>query len=528
MKKRIIIIVSIVLVLIIGIIVFLIIKHKKDRDYELLKVSEYKYINLSAEGKQGVIRIDGEVILDPKYDEVQIPNPDIPIFITKKDGEIRVYNSSKEEIFTEFEEVEGITVAKQDGTDEINNTVLKYKESGKYGLVDFDGKKITKAKYDEITSLKDKYGEIRVKKNDKYGVINIKGTTMVKCKYDEVKGDDYTENGSHKPGGYIVGKKTDDGMRYGYLNKDGKTIVKIDQETLYRVTEIKGDEEYLIASQNGRYCIYKGKEKLVDYKYLDILYNKESGTFTGQKNKSYGLLSKNANEIVSPEYDYLLVTGEYVNVTKGDQNYIYDLNGSKVEEPQFVSLYKTKTDKYYIAANKEYKYGILDNDKKIVIEPTYDYMEQLENTDIIIATKGKNITLFSANIKEIINSDYIDYDIVNGYIKIMRENDTKYFTMDGVEVDNRTVFVNNEIFAEKQNGKWGFVNMNDETVVDFIYDEVTEVNEYGFAGIKQDSKWGVINSKGEVILEPTYESNIREPEFIGKYYKRDNRLTDVM
>ena len=55
--------------------------------------------------------------------------------------------------------------------------------------------------------------------------------------------------------------------------------------------------------------------------------------------------------------------------------------------------------------------------------------------------------------------------------------------------------------------------------MDYKYESVTEINEYGFAGIKQDGKWGVINSNGEIIIEPVYELNDNEPTFIGQYYQ---------
>ena len=48
---------------------------------------------------------------------------------------------------------------------------------------------------------------------------------------------------------------------------------------------------------------------------------------------------------------------------------------------------------------------------------------------------------------------------------------------------------------------------------------VTELNEYGFAGIKEDGKWGIVNSEGKIIQEPTYELEEVSPKFIGKYYK---------
>ena len=50
---------------------------------------------------------------------------------------------------------------------------------------------------------------------------------------------------------------------------------------------------------------------------------------------------------------------------------------------------------------------------------------------------------------------------------------------------------------------------------------VTELNIYGYAGVKKDGKWGIIDSQGNVILEPTYEIEEIQPQFIGKYYRVD-------
>ncbi len=528
MKRKLVISFSIILIILISVIIYFYKKSEKDKDYDLLSTTEYKFWNLSVNGKEGVIRKDGEVILEPEFDSVQIPNQDIPIFIIKKDGKDEVYNDSKEKILTNYEDIEAITITKEDGTVEINNSVLKYKENGLYGLVSFEGEKITKAIYEEIDSMPDKYGAIKVKRDGKYGAINIKGKILIKEKYDEIKGDGFYKDGSYKSAGYIVGNKTDEGMRYGYLNSNGKTIVKIEQEEIYRVLEISDEEEYIIASQNGRYCIYKGKESLIDYMYISIDYNKDSETFTVKKNQSYGLLNKDAKEIIKPEYEELIVAGEYVNVSKNGETSTFDLTGKKVEEPQYMNLEKTKTEKYYIVMTKDYKYGIIDKNKETVIEPKYDYINQIEDTDLILASVGKNIIIYSANVREIVSAENANMDIVNGYIKLTTENNISYLTLEGKEVDNKTVYLNNEIYAQNKNGKWGFVNVLDEQVLDNIYDEVTEVNEYGFAGIKKDGKWGVINSRGDIILEPTYESDISNPIFIGRYYKNGNRLQDSM
>ena len=55
--------------------------------------------------------------------------------------------------------------------------------------------------------------------------------------------------------------------------------------------------------------------------------------------------------------------------------------------------------------------------------------------------------------------------------------------------------------------------------VDFIYDQVTQFNLYGFAGIQKDGKWGAIDSKGNVVQEPTYDlEDYLKIDFIGRWH----------
>ena len=65
-------------------------------------------------------------------------------------------------------------------------------------------------------------------------------------------------------------------------------------------------------------------------------------------------------------------------------------------------------------------------------------------------------------------------------------------------------------------------------IVEAQYDEVTEVNEFGYAAVKKEGKWGVINSKGEKILEPTYKFQEGiEPSFISTYYQVEYGFGEV-
>ena len=56
-------------------------------------------------------------------------------------------------------------------------------------------------------------------------------------------------------------------------------------------------------------------------------------------------------------------------------------------------------------------------------------------------------------------------------------------------------------------------------VVDYIYDDATELNEYGFAAVQKNGKWGSVDSEGQVVVKPTYklDENIII-NFIGKWH----------
>ena len=106
------------------------------------------------------------------------------------------------------------------------------------------------------------------------------------------------------------------------------------------------------------------------------------------------------------------------------------------------------------------------------------------------------------------------------YIKVSSKEKNVYIDKTGKITTNKEIYINSILFAVSQNSKWGFEDKNNQIKVECIYDQVTEFNEYGFAGIMKDGKWGVIDNTGKVILEPTYKlKDTEKPDFLGSYYK---------
>ena len=105
------------------------------------------------------------------------------------------------------------------------------------------------------------------------------------------------------------------------------------------------------------------------------------------------------------------------------------------------------------------------------------------------------------------------------YIEIYSNEQRKYIDNNGKEVQNTEIFPDLKLYAFEKSGKWGFKDRNGNIKCEAVYDMVTELNSYGFAGIRSNGRWGVLNFKAEIILEPIYQLETNEPEFIGRYVK---------
>ena len=152
----------------------------------------------------------------------------------------------------------------------------------------------------------------------------------------------------------------------------------------------------------------------------------------------------------------------------------------------------------------------------------YDTIRKIDGTNLVEADiqSTNAIEIYNNNLEKIAEMNNATLTVKNNYIKLSSSEETKYFDLDGNEKQNTEIFPENTIFAKSQNGKWGFVDKNGQVIIDYQYDEVTEQNEYGFAGIKKDGKWGIVDKNGKIIVEPIYEINTEEaPEFVGTYYK---------
>lgn len=562
MRKKILICIISIVVIIGIVLVINVNKNNKKYSYEVEKLGNENYFLLMQNNKYGVIDRAGNIIIDPTFDIIEMPNPSKDIFIckgnyneNKKEYNVQVFNKNKEPILYQYYIVEAIELNSVEDNGFYEKSVLKYKSDGLYGLIDLSGNKITKPVYESIEGFEYNEGLLLVKKSGKYGIINMNGAIIVKPKYDEILSDGYYEEQvGYKKSGYIVGKKSDDGMRYGYIDSNRKELLKSEFNDIYRIAD-KKDSTYLVAFKDGKAGIYKKNKNVLPHDYEDIEYNEQNDSLTLQKASKQGVTRFDGSIIVPYNYDNIFFAGNYINAKNENGVDIFDSNGNKEQNSEYVSkkdfcdnsyeIVSTSNDEYKIIVNKNGKliedkysfaqylfdkyfivkkddlFGIIDDEGNIVIDCKYEEIQPTTEYNIVqLRSKDGTIILLNRKLEELVKSSNASITFLKDYLKFSKSDSVVYINKNGELVQNTDVYKNNKLISYNEKNKWGFKDKEGNVVIEAKYNKITEFNEYGFAGIKLNDMWGVIDEQGNIVKEPTYKL-LDDPEFIKEYYKVD-------
>jgi len=558
-KKVFIIPLTIIAIVLIIVGIFVVTNNKK-YEYKLLEISDeqIQYYKLQQNGKYGVIDKEGNLIIEAKYNSVDIPNPTMPIFIVSDDGKNFIaLDSNGSKKYEQYDNVEAISINLIASNVPYEKSVLKYKQDGLYGIIDLEGNKITENIYDSITNIDYKEGNLKVEKNGKFGVINIKGTTIIEPEYDTIISDGYyDEEEKYENAGFVLRIKTDDGYRFGYANRKGKIILETLYNEISRITELEGKDVYLIVSNNGRYGLIKNGKEIIKSEYTDINFDKNNNLLIVKKDKTYGAINIEGDNIIPIDYDNIIVGGKHIEAQKGEEIIIFDAEGKKLDTD--IISYNKVNDNYAIIINKDNKYnivdsnnnkklretytyiehlednyfivtkngetGIIDSDGKIIVELKYSAMQKIDKTNVIqaidITTNRTDIIDENMNIHEGLENAYISKR--DEYIKLYSENDVRYYDLTGKEKTYKQLYPNNQIYAVKNNGKWGLANSSGDIIVPCEFDMVTEQN-VNVAGVKKDGKWQIVNLDGKLTSNKQYTISWLDVMFLNSYYKTNSQ-----
>ena len=471
MKKVIAVIVAIILI-----IMFVIaIKSLLSSDSSASKLVSTTYFVINKDNKWGVIDNNAKTIIYPTYeDAIIIPNNKQPIFICTydvnyEDGtyKTKVLNAKGKTMFKEYDKVLALENYDENNSIWYENNVLLVEKDGKYGLINFAGEEILTVTYDKIYTLKGIENSLVTEKNGKLGLVDNTGHEAIPNEYQEIK---------------VLGK------------------------------DIK---EYIV-KQNDKYGIYD----VLDCKYEEILVLNNNKVFCVKENGKYKVINNKEEVVFSESFKEIKEIKNNIVVYKNSKGYTaYNIETQAKLEKTYTDLIYTSNNKFIAKSGNNY--GIINLDNEIKVDFKYSKINYYQ--DVKVYELEEN----SIDENKILNSELVEIaqGVVNetnskkAYIKVWTEQGYKYFETNGQEKSSKEILTNNNLFLSKENGKYGFVDKEGKVVVEYIYDDAREQNDFGYIAVKKDGLWGSLDKNGNSIAEPKY--NLEENmviDFIGEYH----------
>lgn len=443
------------------------------------------YFTVYTNDKWGVIDNNGEIIIEPQYEEmIIIPDKNKDVFIctynvdyNNSTYDTKVLNSKNKEILTEYNKIEAIENYNQNEV-WYENSILKYENNGKYGLIDFDGKLVLSPDYENIYALDGIEKSIIIEKESKKGLVNGIGEIIIEPEYQEISSltDTYSD-------GYIV--KNNEG-KCGIISSDKKVILENKYDSIDHVC---GSEMYVV-TEGGTYKIIKSNGDTV----LDSGFGKvnsiDGENIVVERDGKFGIINSTGTEILPAEYESLNYCFGNNYIAKKDGKFgVIATDGSTKIEFKYTSMNYVKDANFIQADNEQFKTEIIDKNLNVVL------------TDIIISE---------------INTE-------KGYLRVRIKNDYKYYNFNFEEKKAQDVLATRTLFLVKENGKYGYENNKGDKIVDCKYDDAKEQNEYGYCAVKQNGVWGVLKPNGSVLVEPSInlDSNLYI-DFVGEWHLHEN------
>ena len=482
-KKVLATILTIIVVIMIGMsLKNLIMGENKTKDVNSLLT----YIAIFEDEKWGVIDNKGNEVIKTSYEEmIVVPDENKDIFICTYDVDYnnetyktKVLNKNGERILNDFEMVQPIE--NTDGQDVwYEDDVLKYKENGKYGLINFEGTEILEPVYDNIYAVEGVEKCLILEKDGKKGLINSKiGEIIVEPEYAEILS---ITNSCED--GFIV--KKEDG-KYGIIGLDKSVIL-----------EEKYDEIKRVKRNNFYAVVEEGKLEIVD-------------------NKGKVILDSGFEQVID------MLTDKFIVIKSGKYAVISD-NGTEIIKANYEDL-KYAFSNYFIA-KKDGKYGIVDITENTVIDFNYEKISYIDSANFFKCEREDYTTdIYDRDLVKVLGKVIVsELNTEVGYLRVRSDSEYKYYNFKFEEKTNKEVLASNTLFLVKENGKYGYENKEGERVVDCIYDDAKEQNRFGYCAVNKDGKWGALKSDGTVVVEPVRDlDNYLYIDFISEWHRHSD------
>ena len=285
--------------------------------------------------------------------------------------------------------------------------------------------------------------------------------------------------------------------KWGVINNKGEIVVEPSYEEMILIPDhtkpvflCTYNVDYNTQTYKTKAINENGEEILSGYDSIEAISNQnskgqiwcEKDVFKVSKNGKYGVINSKGKEILACDYEEINalngVEGYLVNKRDGKVG-LCNLFGNVVIENQYkdIKAISEENKQEFIIQDNDGKYGIASNDKKNIIDPTYEAIAQINTKNIYVVKENGKWSIINQQKDVLVNGDMFD---------------------EVKEINEANIVI-------KKDKKYGIINTDGEEKVKTQYDDLTIASgEYYIA--KKDGQYGVIDLSGQTKLEFRYKN----------------------
>lgn len=296
------------------------------------------------------------------------------------------------------------------------------------------------------------------------------------------------------------------------FNTERYTLEDVKGETIsaeYDEIQSKKGSFYITKLNNKQGIINENGKILLDNVY-DNIYT-DDGFIIVKKDRKKGVYDSDVKLILPIEYDKITITDNYIAVTKNGKLGAFNYKGEQIIP--FEYDLSTITEPTFFRFNKNKKAGVIDLMNNTIIPFEYYWIDKF-------TTRTFDFPYLNDN----------KFSTTNLYCAIKEENNTIYagvFNDKGENIlpviyENIYNIYSNNLIGVSLNKKAGFVNLKNEIIIPFMYDEALPFND-NVSSVKLNNRYGVINDKNELIIPISlYDGHFVFRNGISKFTKYTN------
>ncbi len=300
-----------------------------------------------------------------------------------------------------------IVPPRYDACKKISGGIVPVMQSGKWGLIDLQGKELTPLQYDNVTPVSE--GMAAVMLGEKWGFVNASSQECIAPKYDSVSsfseglavaelegqwffvdetgtetplGSDYTSVWPLADGLALVAKGDQDGQQCGFIDRTGHEVVPLQYTGAGSFSEGLAyvEKENEDSSVKGGYIDTTGRELCaLKYDRGDVSPICQEGMAPVKLNGKWGFLDSSGTEAIPPLYDSVGVFSEGIVHAALDGKYGFiDRTGRELTSFCYMEAGNFSEGMAAVCSDTG-KYGFIDTAGQEIIPPQYDYAGDFSN-----------------------------------------------------------------------------------------------------------------------------------------------------